>query len=108
MISVPIVCILFLLVVFAYCRCRGRQKEPKEPEETRLIERIPPINTSDAPKHSPSLPESPINLDLIQLIDLLAKGRYGTVWRGTIDNQNYAVKTFSTTVRARGEPFADW
>ena len=50
------------------------------------------------PPNSNAMPESPINLDKIELIELLAKGRYGTVWKALYDDMAYAVKTFCSEV----------
>jgi len=85
MISVPTVCVIFVIAGFFYCKCRDNPQTPVM-EEARLLEMpVQNVSTVDqATKQGASmdgLPPpayhglSPINLDLMELTEMMAQGR---------------------------------
>lgn len=69
-----------VVIVFAYLFIRLWFSQPKE--------HLDPIFLNDAPS-TPSF-----ELDDLKLEELIEKGRYGEVWKGTLDDMEVAVKVF--------------
>lgn len=75
-ISIPLI---ISLVYVALCRSSVRKPEPK------------PINIpSPNPKYSSDL----LNVDNLKLCSMIGQGKYGTVWKGMINEQTVAVKLY--------------
>ncbi|GAB6031872.1 hypothetical protein CHUAL_010268 [Chamberlinius hualienensis] len=75
------VLILAIVIVIVYRRWSNMNKP--SPDSVHLMESSPP-------------PPSPtLDLDNLKLIEMIGRGRYGCVWRGTLGNKEVAAKVFA-------------
>ena len=88
-----------MFTYYRYGNKKGDISRNQDPEIVTLLPVTPGENGHRDDRNIITEIESPIDLDKIKLDKILARGRYGTVWRATIDNQDYAVKTFALSVR---------
>ncbi|KAK9972878.1 hypothetical protein ABG768_023640 [Culter alburnus] len=81
--TVSMVAVLVILIFFAYRMLRGRGKHS--------------LHTLDILETSLSPPS--LDLDNLTLLELIGRGRYGTVYRGSLEDRSVAVKVFISTNR---------
>ncbi|XP_046712671.1 bone morphogenetic protein receptor type-2a isoform X2 [Silurus meridionalis] len=86
--TVSMVAILIVLVFFCLRVLRGRAKQS-----------LHNLNMLEAAFSPPSL-----DLDSLKLLELIGRGRYGSVYRGSLDERSVAVKVFSSVNR---QPFVN-
>ncbi|KAB5584626.1 hypothetical protein PHYPO_G00109680 [Pangasianodon hypophthalmus] len=86
--TVSMVAVLVVLVFFCLRVLRGRGKQS-----------LHNLNMLEAAFSPPSL-----DLDNLKLLELIGRGRYGTVYRGSLDERSVAVKVFSSVNR---QPFVN-
>lgn len=55
-----------------------------------------PLKLEDVESAEPLPPPTDYSLDKLKLLNVIGQGRYGSVWRGIIDDQEIAVKVFSS------------
>ncbi|KAM9483494.1 bone morphogenetic protein receptor type-2a [Clarias gariepinus] len=84
--TVSMVAVLVVLVFFCLRVLRGRGKQS-----------LHNLNMLEAAFSAPSL-----DLDNLKLLELIGRGRYGSVYRGSLDERSVAVKVFSSDNR---QPF---
>ncbi|XP_058259033.1 bone morphogenetic protein receptor type-2a isoform X4 [Hemibagrus wyckioides] len=81
--TVSMVAVLVVLVFFCLRVLRGRGKQS-----------LHNLNMLEAAFSPPSL-----DLDSLKLLELIGRGRYGSVYRGSLDERSVAVKVFSSANR---------
>lgn len=86
--TVSMVAVLIVLVFFCLRVLRGRGKQS-----------LHNLNMLEAAFSPPSL-----DLDNLKLLELIGRGRYGAVYRGSLDEHSVAVKVFSSVNR---QPFVN-
>ncbi|GAA6067329.1 bone morphogenetic protein receptor type-2a isoform X2, partial [Tachysurus ichikawai] len=86
--TVSMVAVLIVLVFFCLRVLRGRGKQS-----------LHNLNMLEAAFSPPSL-----DLDSLKLLELIGRGRYGSVYRGSLDERSVAVKVFTSTNR---QPFVN-
>uniref|UniRef100_A0A4W4HGD2 receptor protein serine/threonine kinase n=1 Tax=Electrophorus electricus TaxID=8005 RepID=A0A4W4HGD2_ELEEL len=86
--TVSVVAVLVVLVFFIYRVIRGHGKQS-----------LHNLNMLEAAFSPPTL-----DLDNLKLLELIGRGRYGAVYRGSLDERSVAVKVFSSANRL---PFAN-
>ncbi|XP_030638234.1 bone morphogenetic protein receptor type-2a [Chanos chanos] len=86
--AVSVVAVLVVLLFFSYRMLRGDRKQG-----------LHNMDMLEAAFSPPSL-----DLDSLKLLELIGRGRYGAVYRGSLDERTVAVKLFSCVNR---QPFAN-
>ncbi|XP_047670190.1 bone morphogenetic protein receptor type-2a isoform X2 [Tachysurus fulvidraco] len=86
--TVSMVAVLVVLVFFCLRVLRGRGKQS-----------LHNLNMLEAAFSPPSL-----DLDSLKLLELIGRGRYGSVYRGSLDERSVAVKVFTSANR---QPFVN-
>jgi hypothetical protein len=91
-----IICVVFIVFGTAIC-CRTFTSSVVEPNiKNKNSDSLHLLESQSSTSQSSSLIS---DLDDLKLIELIGRGRYGSVWKGTLNEQTVAVKIFAPQYR---------